>query len=559
MGPQAADVEMTNGVCHDALPAVVGPRGLIDRGEYVRLLEQALASLGYLASAQLLERESGIPMQPEHVARFRSHVMEGRWGAALALLPQLAPDPELELQARFLILQHKYLEAIESGDKAGSLRCLRSELAPLRINAADLRRLAGCLLRQRDDAANPLLREEWRAFEGASRGALMAALQQRLPPSLMVPERRLEALVEQALQAQVARCPYHNAAKLRMSLFVDYQAGVDQLPTQPAQVLEAHSDEVWHIAFSHAGDRLASASKDCSAAVWRLPPGAPAVLAFSLRGHERPITFLAWSPDDSRLLTCAQKVKLWDTESGTCLHTFDAHQENSNVTACAWLPDGQAFLTGSDDKSMCQCDAGGGVTRRWKLTRINDLALSADGSVLATVCQEKQIKLARPRDPREQVTVYESSPVTSIALSPDGRHLLANLSSHIIHLWALQPFLDRLAVQAEDPSGPLPDVPRAPTMEYHVEPGRQGRFVIRSCFGGSSAGFVASGAEDCRVHIWNRDSPDALAALEGHAGTVNAVAWNPTNPYMLASASDDKTVRIWFAPAALRSPGEGLG
>ena len=40
----------------------------------------------------------GIAMQPEHVARFRAHVLEGRWGAALALLPQLAPAPELELQ-----------------------------------------------------------------------------------------------------------------------------------------------------------------------------------------------------------------------------------------------------------------------------------------------------------------------------------------------------------------------------------------------------------------------------------------------------------------------------
>ena len=62
----------------------------------------------------------------------------------------------------------------------------------------------------------------------------------------------------------------------------------------------------------------------------------------------------------------------------------------------------QAFLTGSDDKSMCQCDVRGGVTRRWKLSRINDLALSADG-VVATVCLERQIKLARLQDPREQV------------------------------------------------------------------------------------------------------------------------------------------------------------
>ena len=35
------------------------------------------------------------------------------------------------------------------------------------------------------------------------------------------------------------------------------------------------------------------------------------------------------------------QVKLWDTETGTCLQTYSVHQENSNVTACAWLPDGQ--------------------------------------------------------------------------------------------------------------------------------------------------------------------------------------------------------------------------
>ena len=65
---------------------------------------------------------------------------------------------------------------------------------------------AGCLLRQRDDSINPLLREDWRPFEGASRAGLMVALQQRLPPSLMLPERRLEVLVEQALHSQVRRC-----------------------------------------------------------------------------------------------------------------------------------------------------------------------------------------------------------------------------------------------------------------------------------------------------------------------------------------------------------------
>ena len=61
---QAADTEMTNGVCHEAPAVAVGPRQMINRTEYVRLLEQALHSLGYLAAAQLLERESARACRP---------------------------------------------------------------------------------------------------------------------------------------------------------------------------------------------------------------------------------------------------------------------------------------------------------------------------------------------------------------------------------------------------------------------------------------------------------------------------------------------------------------
>ncbi len=50
---------------------------------------------------------------------------------------------------------------------------------------------------------------------------------------------------------------------------------------------------------------------------------------------------------------------------------------------------------------MYQCDVAGNVARRWKLARVNDLALSADGAALAMVCQEKEIKVASARDPRE--------------------------------------------------------------------------------------------------------------------------------------------------------------
>lgn len=50
---------------------------------------------------------------------------------------------------------------------------------------------------------------------------------------------------------------------------------------------------------------------------------------------------------------------------------------------------------------------------------------------------------------------------------------------------------------------------------------------------------------DNKVYIWHMRRENPIAVLEGHTRTVNCVHWNPRIPCMLASASDDGTVRIW--------------
>ena len=47
------------------------------------------------------------------------------------------------VQARFCILRQKYIEAWEQGDVQMALHTLRAELAPLQINAAEVRMLSG--------------------------------------------------------------------------------------------------------------------------------------------------------------------------------------------------------------------------------------------------------------------------------------------------------------------------------------------------------------------------------------------------------------------------------
>jgi WD repeat-containing protein 26 len=60
--------------------------------------------------------------------------------------------------------------------------------------------------------------------------------------------------------------------------------------------------------------------------------------------------------------------------------------------------------------------------------------------------------------------------------------------------------------------------------------------------------FLVVPSVDGRVYIWYRDTGELLEVLEGHGiGCVNAVAWNPRDPHIFASCSDDRTIRIWKA------------
>ncbi|KAL7923812.1 hypothetical protein ACQKWADRAFT_44209 [Trichoderma austrokoningii] len=57
---------------------------------------------------------------------------------------------------------------------------------------------------------------------------------------------------------------------------------------------------------------------------------------------------------------------------------------------------------------------------------------------------------------------------------------------------------------------------------------------------------LASASGDKTVRVWDANSGACLQTLEGHNGSVLSVAFSP-NGQRLASASDDKTVRVWDA------------
>ena len=75
----------------------------------------------------------------------------------------------------------------------------------------------------------------------------------------------------------------------------------------------------------------------------------------------------------------------------------------------------------------------------------------------------------------------------------------------------------------------------------------QARDVLHPCFLDAGREMAAVGSEDCSLRVFHLPSSTAVATLRGHTGSVNCVQADVSSGVM-ASASDDFTVRIWRIP-----------
>lgn len=509
---------------------MVGSKGVIKKDEFVRIITKTLYSLGYERSGAVLEEESGITLHEPMVNLFREQVIDGNWDNAVVTLNKIGLlDENTVKSAAFLILEQKFMDLLRNDNVMGAMKTLRCEITPLGVNRKRVHELSTCMI-----SSSPqqlfLGFSKLGVDSSSSRLKLLEELQKVLPPTVMVPERRLENLVEQALTIQRAGCYFHNSID-GLSLYIDHQCGKDHIPSRTLQVLRAHRDEVWFIQFSNNGKYLASASNDKSAMIWEVDEDGELLLKHTLSGHEKSVMIVAWSPDDCQLLTCGHEetIRRWDVESGKCLHVYE--KPGTGFISCAWFPDGKQILSGLTDQNFCIWDLDGKEVDSWKgqrSTKTSDFAVAKDGKLIISMSRDGTILLF-DRETKQERLIEEDQIITSFSLSEDGDFLLINLSSEEIHLWNIR----------NDPI-------RVNRYSGH----KRSRFVIRSCFGGSEQAFIASGSEDSQVYIWHRATGDLIDTLPGHSGTVNCVSWNPANPHMLASASDDHTIRIWGAKKA---------
>ncbi|XP_073527963.1 WD repeat-containing protein 26 isoform X1 [Phyllobates terribilis] len=529
--------------------------------DVIRLIGQHLHGLGLNQTVDLLMQESGCRLEHSSATKFRNHVMEGEWDKAendLNELKSLVHSPHAVLQCRpsaggsgsehsssssssscptsdvirrmkFLLLQQKYLEYLEDGKVLEALQVLRCELTPLKYNTERIHVLSGYLMCSH--AEDLRAKAEWEGKGTVSRSKLLDKLQTYLPPSVMLPPRRLQTLLRQAVELQRDRCLYHNT-KLdnnldSVSLLIDHVCSRKQFPCFTQQVLTEHCNEVWFCKFSNDGTKLATGSKDTTVIIWQVDPDTHQLkLLKTLEGHAYGVSYLAWSPDDNYLVACGpddcSELWLWNVQTGE-LRTKMSQSHEDSLTSVAWNPDGKRFVTGGQRGQFYQCDLDGNLLDSWEGVRVQCLWCLSDGKTVLASDTHQRIRGYNFEDLTDRNIVQEDHPIMSFTISKNGRLALLNVATQGVHLWDLQ---DRVLVR-----------------KYQGV--TQGFYTIHSCFGGHNEDFIASGSEDHKVYVWHKRSELPIAELTGHTRTVNCVSWNPQIPSLMASASDDGTVRIW--------------
>lgn len=336
---------------------------------------------------------------------------------------------------------------------------------------------------------------------------------------------------------------------------------VNEIEFKLGASLEGHERSVSYLAFSPDGKQLASCSADKNVIIWNPHEGnlvrrLNSDSAGELGGHERGISCIAWSPDSSLLCTASddQTLRLWKVETGECIRVLRGHTHF--VVCCDFSCRGNILVSGSMDETVRLWEVKTGEMLKEVPAHsdpVTSVKFSPDSSMFVSSSYDGLCRVWDTETGKCLQTVYiaNNTPATSAMFTPNGHFLLINHLDSAIRLWDMQ---------------------RAKWVKKY-EGHRNEKFSILSDIWnhrkGSSTGTggnddrqhdpcVASGSEDNSIYLWNVSSQAPVCRIKGrkagetepadvHSDVILAVRCNPKYPMFASGAMDaDRSVRVWI-------------
>ncbi|KAG9324010.1 hypothetical protein KVV02_003489 [Mortierella alpina] len=234
------------------------------------------------------------------------------------------------------------------------------------------------------------------------------------------------------------------------------------------------------IALSPNGNQIASGTTDGNIHFWDLEND---VRSSVLSGDNDAVKSVAYSPKGDQIASCSGwAVKVWDTKTARCLHTFSGHDENQKIQIVAYSPKAGQFASVAKDSK---------VVRLW--------------DVEVGVCSILQGHYFW---------------ITGIMYSPNGREIASCSLDNTVRLWDTASGLCRLILNGHED------------------------LVYKTSYS-PNGDEIASCSEDNTVRLWNVETGTCRLTLVciGSNG-VASIAYSPAGD-IIASVGYCETAQLW--------------
>lgn len=271
--------------------------------------------------------------------------------------------------------------------------------------------------------------------------------------------------------------------------------------------LTGHTDSVACAAFSSDGEMASTGGMDGKVRVWRRV-GRENYKTWEflteLQGPDE-VMWLRWHPKGSVLLAGSNDstVWLWQLPSGNIMQVFAGH--TGPVQCGEFTPDGKRIVTACSDNTLIYWDPRS-PTPIFKLSA-GDTRFNLDG--ITTLAINPASTLAVVGGAAGSVRVVSLSKgevITALGGHADGESVEAAVFVNIL-----------AAVGGSNASA-----------------------------GAAGSGAVITGGTDGKACIWDLNTMRLRATLE-HEDAITTLLVHPTKPYLVVSASADKTLKTWDA------------
>ncbi len=280
-----------------------------------------------------------------------------------------------------------------------------------------------------------------------------------------------------------------------------------------------HSKEVWTVAWSPDGRRIASGGADRTVQVWYAPAGRH---IYTYPGHTDAVHAVTWSPDSTRIASASydKTVQVWDALTGQHLHTYQGHTDK--VWAVAWSPDGTRIASASWDKTVQIWNALTGqliYTYRGHTDQLRSVAWSPDGTRIVSAGRDlwAQVWYA---DTGKAVSTYKGHPtdtILSVAWSPDGKHIASAGWDKTVQVWE--------ATTGEN------------IYTYHGHSD-----TVVAAVWASDSTRIASASLDKTVQVWNALTGQTIYTYRSHTDQLRDLTWSPDGRDI--AYADDRIVPV---------------